>query len=93
MALTYKSLWEIGQAFLKLKSEIRLVFLHVEVLDDLAVAARVIHGLTIAVGDSQLLPYLNSYFQAYDEEVPVERTLEAMVILILEGIGRRQGNP
>ena len=44
----------------------------------------------IAVGDSQLLPYLNVYFQVNDEDVPPERTLEALVALVLRGIGNTQ---
>ena len=56
---------------------------------DLEAAERIIHALTIAVGDSQLLPYLNTYFQVSDNEVPPERSLEAMVSLIMEGIGTR----
>jgi AcrR family transcriptional regulator len=62
---------------------------------DLEAAARVVHALTIAVGDSQLLPYLNTYFQVSDEkgkgkkdrEISPERALEAAVDLILRGIG------
>ena len=56
---------------------------------DLGATERIIHALTIAVGDSQLLPYLNTYFQVSDSEVPPERSLEAMVSLIMEGIGTR----
>ncbi|MBN1659716.1 MAG: TetR/AcrR family transcriptional regulator [Anaerolineae bacterium] len=55
---------------------------------DLAAAARVIHALTIAVGDSLLLPYLNTYFQVSDQDVPPERAMEAAVDLILHGVGR-----
>jgi hypothetical protein len=54
---------------------------------DLGTAARVIHALTIAVGDPQLLPYLNAYFQVLDADVSSERLLEAMLDLILFGIG------
>jgi AcrR family transcriptional regulator len=65
---------------------------------DMEATARVVHALTIAVGDSQLLPYLNIYFQVSDENgnedgnededrrVSPERTLEAAVDLILRGI-------
>jgi AcrR family transcriptional regulator len=54
---------------------------------DLEATARIVHALTIAVGDSQLLPYLNTYFQVNDEDVPPERTLDALLALILRGIG------
>ena len=54
---------------------------------DLEATTRVVHALTIALGDSQLLPYLNTYFQVSDESVPLERALEAMLELVLAGIG------
>ena len=58
---------------------------------DIEATARIIHALTIAVGDSQLLPYLNTYLQVTDEEKDVgpERALEALTGLILEGVGKR----
>jgi AcrR family transcriptional regulator len=54
---------------------------------DLEATARVIHALTIAVGDAQLLPYLNTYFQVAGEDMPPERTLQAMLDLVMSGIG------
>lgn len=54
---------------------------------DLEATERLVHALTIAVGDSQLLPYLNTYFQVSDQEVPPERSLEALVSLVMQGIG------
>jgi AcrR family transcriptional regulator len=54
---------------------------------DLPATTRVVHALMVAVGDSQILPYLNTYFQVNDEDVPPERTLEALLTLILHGIG------
>lgn len=56
---------------------------------DLEAAARLIHALTIAVGDSQLLPYLNVYFQVIDESLPPERVLKALQDLVLHGIEAR----
>jgi AcrR family transcriptional regulator len=58
---------------------------------DIEATARIIHALTIAVGDSQLLPYLNTYLQVTDEDEDVspERALEALTALILEGVGKR----
>jgi TetR/AcrR family transcriptional regulator len=53
---------------------------------NLDAAARLVNGLTIVVGDSQLLPYLNHYFQITDETVSIERIVEAMVDLIMNGI-------
>jgi TetR/AcrR family transcriptional regulator len=52
---------------------------------DLEAASRLVNGLTIVVGDSQLLPYLNHYFQITGETVPIERIVEAMVDLIMNG--------
>jgi len=57
---------------------------------DLEATARVIHALTITVGDSQLLPYLNTYFQVLDEDVPPERLMTALLDLVLRGIGTAQ---
>ncbi len=58
---------------------------------DIEATARIIHTLTIGVGDSQLLPYLNTYLQVTDEakDVGPERALEALTALILEGVGKR----
>ena len=52
---------------------------------DLEAASRLVNGLTIVVGDSQLLPYLNHYFQITGETVPIGRIVEAMVDLIMNG--------
>ena len=54
---------------------------------DLEATTRIVHALMIAVGDSQLLPYLNTYFQVSDEDVSQERAIEALMALILRGIG------
>jgi len=43
---------------------------------NLEATTRVIHVLTSAVSDSQLLPYLNTYFQVSDESVFALKTLE-----------------
>ncbi len=53
---------------------------------DVAAAARAVNALIIAVGDSQLLPYLNNYFQVSDKKVPFERVSEALLDLIQNGI-------
>lgn len=54
---------------------------------DIEAAARVVNSLIIAVGDSQLLPYLNTYLQVSDESVPPTRVMEALFELVLRGIG------
>lgn len=53
---------------------------------DLAATARLINATLLAIGDSQLLPYLNRYLLVSDEEVAFERVVEALLDLILEGI-------
>jgi len=55
---------------------------------DLEAISRLVNGLTIVVGDSQLLPYLNHYFQITDEIVPIERIIESMIDLIMNGIAQ-----
>jgi AcrR family transcriptional regulator len=57
---------------------------------DLEATVRLVHALTIAVGDSELLPYLNSYLQVTGEDVSPGRTLEALLALILHGIGAEE---
>jgi len=56
---------------------------------DVEAAARVVNVLTIAAGDSQLLPYLNNYFQVTGESMPVERVVNALVDLVMNGIARQ----
>jgi AcrR family transcriptional regulator len=53
---------------------------------DLEATARVINASMLAVGDSQLLPYLNRYFLVNDENLPFERVVQALLDLILAGI-------
>lgn len=53
---------------------------------DIKATARVINALMIAVGDSQLLPYLNNYFQVSDKKVSLERVSNALLELIQNGI-------
>jgi TetR/AcrR family transcriptional regulator len=53
---------------------------------DVEAAARVVNLLTITAGDSQLLPYLNNYFQVTDDSMPVERIVSALVDLVMNGI-------
>lgn len=53
---------------------------------DLEAASRLINGLMIVVGDSQLLPYLNTYFQITDEQVSSQQILDALIPFILKGL-------
>jgi AcrR family transcriptional regulator len=57
---------------------------------DVEATARVVHALTIAVSDSQILPYLNTYFQISDETISAERVLDALIALIMDGIGAKK---
>ncbi len=53
---------------------------------DLEAAARLVNALTLCVGDSELLPYLNTYFQVADETIPPERLTAAFVGFVLKGL-------
>jgi TetR/AcrR family transcriptional regulator len=53
---------------------------------DLESASRLVNGLMIVVGDSQLLPYLNTYFQITDETVPAHRILEALLSFVMKAL-------
>jgi AcrR family transcriptional regulator len=56
---------------------------------DLDATARVINAAMIATGDSQLLPYLNTYFQVTGEGMSFERITEALLALIAGGVRPR----
>jgi AcrR family transcriptional regulator len=53
---------------------------------DLEAAARAVNVLIIGLGDSQITPYLNTYFQVSDDKVSFERTLDAGLDMILRGL-------
>jgi len=53
---------------------------------DLEATARGVNALMIALGDSQLLPYLNDYFRVSDEGMPLERVIDALVEMLLHGL-------
>ncbi len=53
---------------------------------DLEATARAVNAMMIAVGDSQLLPYLNVYFQVSDESLPLERVIDALIEMLLHGL-------
>jgi TetR/AcrR family transcriptional regulator len=54
---------------------------------DLEATTRAVNAALIAIGDSQLLSYLNNYFQVTDRKVSSQRVTDALVALILRGIG------
>jgi AcrR family transcriptional regulator len=53
---------------------------------DLEAAARLVNVLALAVADSQLLPYLNTYFQVTDETVSGDRMTAAFVDFVLKAV-------
>ncbi len=57
---------------------------------DLEAVKRIVNALMIVVGDSQILPYLNNYFQVTHREIPFERIVETLIKLITEGIGGKE---
>ncbi len=54
---------------------------------DMEATARVVNTLLTVVGDAQLLPYLNNYFQVTGGDVSPEQVQTALVELVLHGIG------
>jgi hypothetical protein len=64
-----------------------------EVREDIDVdrAARIVNALLIAVGDSWLVPYLNTYYQLTDAETTLEDVLNSTLDLIERGIAPASG--
>jgi TetR/AcrR family transcriptional regulator len=59
---------------------------------DLEAASRAVNVLIIGLGDSQLTPYLNTYFQVSDDKIPFERTLDAGLDMILRGLAAEKSD-
>jgi TetR/AcrR family transcriptional regulator len=53
---------------------------------DLEAAARAVNLLSIGLGDSQITPSLNTYFQVSGTDVPFERTLDTALDMVLRGL-------
>ena len=53
---------------------------------DLEAAARAVNAWVIALGDSQMFPYLNTYFQVTDETVVFERVFESALAILEKGM-------
>ncbi len=53
---------------------------------DLEAASRAVNVLLIGLGDSQLVPNLNTYFQVSDTDVSFERALDAGLDMIMRGL-------
>ncbi len=60
---------------------------------DLEATAGVLHALLCAVGDAQLLPYLNTYLQVTGAAVSPEQATQALVELVVRGIGAEGAEP
>lgn len=56
---------------------------------DVPTAVRLIHALTINLGDAQLLPYLNNYLQLFDDPDQAEAVCTAAVDFIMNAIAAR----
>jgi len=54
---------------------------------DFDATVRVINAMMIAIGDAQLFPYLNDYFQITNNEIDMDRIVDAMVEMVISGIG------
>ncbi len=59
---------------------------------DLEAMSRVVNALTIAIGDSQLLPNLNHYFQVTDKDMTIQRVVAALIDLVMNGISKEDTN-
>ncbi len=53
---------------------------------DLEAAARAVNAWFIALADSQMLPYLNTYFQVSDEVITFDRILESALSILEKGL-------
>ena len=53
---------------------------------DLDAASRLVNLMCVTLADSQLLPYLNVYWQAIDESMPAEKLLDAFVDFVLAAV-------
>ena len=55
---------------------------------DLDAAAGVVHALTILLGDTRLLPYLDAYFHLQIDQTDAHRVLRVALDLVMRGIGK-----
>lgn len=71
---------------------LRSAFERGEVRDDIDLDAvtRIIHTLSIAIGDGLIFPGLKNYYQLVDGEMTVDRIYSALVDLVMNGISRER---
>ncbi len=60
---------------------------------DIDTLTRYLHTFTIAVGDSLLMPYLNTYFQVYEGEPDPMAISSQLVDLLIRGITPAENSP
>jgi AcrR family transcriptional regulator len=53
---------------------------------DLEATSRVVHATLIAIGDAQLISYLNDYYLISDENMSLARVVDAMIEMVSHGI-------
>jgi AcrR family transcriptional regulator len=53
---------------------------------DAEAISRILHALSIALGDPVILPYLNKYFQINDESVSMNRIFSSLMDLLKQGL-------
>lgn len=57
---------------------------------DLDAVTRIIHTLSISIGDGLIFPGLKNYYQLVDGEMTVERIYSALVDLVMHGISKER---
>lgn len=57
---------------------------------DFEAVVRVINALMISVGDALLFPFINEYFLVTGEGMPLERVMDALIEVVINGIGKLQ---
>ncbi len=57
---------------------------------DVDATARVLHALTIAIGDGLIFPQLMNYYQLTDDGMPPERIYAAVIDLVMNGIAKEK---
>jgi AcrR family transcriptional regulator len=59
---------------------------------DMEATARVLHTLTLAIGDGLIFPQLMNYYQLTDGEMPAERIYAAFTDLVMHGLMKERGS-
>ena len=59
---------------------------------DIEAVGRVLHTITIAIGDGLIFPQLMNYYQLTDDDFPQERIYSALTDLVMHGIMKGEGS-